>query len=122
LDDFGSGYSSLNYLRRLPISTLKVDREFVQDLPTDENGTKMLKGIQALARTIGLEMLVEGIETEAQLECLQTLGCERAQGFLLSRPVAAEVLTERLLKGRFGSLFDRLKTSPLTPATGLIFS
>lgn len=122
LDDFGSGYSSLNYLRRLPISTLKVDREFVQDLPADEEGTKMIKGIQALARTVGLELLVEGVETEAQLGCLQALGCERAQGFLLSRPVTADVLSARLLKGKFGSLFDRLKTQTSTPTAGLIFS
>jgi len=122
LDDFGSGYSSLNYLRRLPISTLKVDREFIKDLPSDMEGTRMLRGIQALARTIGLEVLVEGVETEAQLQCLQLLGCERAQGFLLSRPVTADVLTARLIKGKFGSLFDRLKTLPLSPASGLILS
>jgi len=82
----------------------------------------MLRGIQALARTIGLEVLVEGVETEAQLQCLQLLGCERAQGFLLSRPVTADVLTARLIKGKFGSLFDRLKTLPLSPASGLILS
>lgn len=108
LDDFGSGYSSLGYLRSFPITTLKIDRLFLQDVPANPDCSAMLRGLKALASSLGLQLLVEGVETAAQLECLQAFACERAQGFLLSRALPAEVLTSRLSKGRFETLFGRL--------------
>jgi EAL domain-containing protein (putative c-di-GMP-specific phosphodiesterase class I) len=108
LDDFGSGYSSLGYLRSFPITTLKIDRLFIQDVPVNPECSAMLRGLKALASSLGLQLLVEGVETAAQLECLQAFDCERAQGFLLSRALPAEVLTSRLTKGRFGTLFGGL--------------
>ncbi len=95
IDDFGTGYSSLAYLKRLPLDTLKIDRSFVADIPSHEGGTEIAAAIIALAHTLHLEVLAEGVETQAQLDFLKAHGCDNFQGFLISPGVSAEELTRR---------------------------
>jgi diguanylate cyclase (GGDEF)-like protein len=87
LDDFGTGYSSLSYLKRFPLDTLKIDRSFVSGLGTGQDDTALVATIVSMAGSLGLEVVAEGIETEEQLRRLRDLGCDRAQGFLLARPL-----------------------------------
>jgi diguanylate cyclase (GGDEF)-like protein/PAS domain S-box-containing protein len=92
IDDFGTGYSSLAYLRRLPKSRLKIDRSFVMDLEHDPNDAAVTQGIVALAHSLGLPTIAEGIETPAQFEMLKRFGCLEGQGYLYSPPLVAEEL------------------------------
>ncbi|HEV3198248.1 MAG TPA: EAL domain-containing protein [Bryobacteraceae bacterium] len=87
LDDFGSGYSSLDYLRRFPFDTLKVDRSFVSGLAAGHQSAEIVRAIAGLAQSLNMEMVAEGIETETQLEWLKDLGCRYGQGYWFSRPV-----------------------------------
>jgi EAL domain-containing protein (putative c-di-GMP-specific phosphodiesterase class I) len=92
VDDFGSGYSSLNYIRRLPIDVLKIDRAFIADIGESAEVAALTETILALARIIGVVVVAEGIETEAQLAEVTRLGCDLGQGYLFLRPVdAAEI-------------------------------
>ncbi|HEU6455990.1 MAG TPA: EAL domain-containing protein [Roseateles sp.] len=87
IDDFGTGYSSLSVLKTLPIDRLKIDQSFVRDLTADANDVAIVEAILGMSRTLGLQVIAEGVETEAQLSLLQQLGCEAGQGYLFSRPV-----------------------------------
>jgi EAL domain-containing protein (putative c-di-GMP-specific phosphodiesterase class I) len=87
IDDFGTGYSALTYLKSLPVDTLKIDKDFVVDLKTDSADLAILRQVVALADAFGLEVIAEGVETVAAAKALLDLGCHRAQGFLLSRPL-----------------------------------
>jgi diguanylate cyclase len=87
IDDFGTGYSALTYLKSLPVDTLKIDKEFVRDLGTDVADLAILRQVVALADAFGLDIIAEGVETAAAARALLDLGCHRAQGFLLSRPL-----------------------------------
>ena len=87
IDDFGTGYSSLNYLRRLPIDKIKVDQSFVKEMIVHADGTRIVSGIVGLAKSLRLQVIAEGVETEEQLELLRAHGCDQAQGFLFSRAV-----------------------------------
>jgi diguanylate cyclase (GGDEF)-like protein len=86
VDDFGTGYSSLGYLHRLPIDTLKIDRCFVAQIGEIASTVPIIQGMISLAHSIGQHVIVEGVETDAQLEILRNLGCDEVQGFLLGRP------------------------------------
>jgi EAL domain-containing protein (putative c-di-GMP-specific phosphodiesterase class I) len=89
IDDFGTGYSSISYLRRLPIDTVKVDPTIISDLAVDEAQVRFVGAILRLIEAAGLEAIVEGIETQAQLDLLAGMGCRYGQGYLLGRPVPA---------------------------------
>jgi EAL domain-containing protein (putative c-di-GMP-specific phosphodiesterase class I) len=89
LDDFGTGYSSLAYLSRLPIDRLKLDQSLLHRMTTDRKSLIIIRSILALAADLGIEVLAEGIETEGQLAMISDLGCPRAQGHLLARPMPA---------------------------------
>ena len=93
IDDFGTGYSSLSYLRRYSIDTLKIDRSFVRDVPGDADDSALASAIIVLAQSLHLDVIAEGVETEAQREFLHERGCQVMQGYLFSRPVpAADIL------------------------------
>jgi len=99
IDDFGTGYSSLSYLHRFPIDTLKVDRSFVSTMEDGSENGEIVRTVIALAKTLGMDVVAEGIETIHQLHQLQILGCEYGQGYLFSRPVPS-VEAEKLLENK----------------------
>ncbi len=90
IDDFGSGYSNLGYLKKLPVSTLKIDRVFVRDLPDDNEDAAITRAIVALGHSLNLRVLAEGVETEAQRDFLVIHGCDMQQGYLLAKPQPLE--------------------------------
>lgn len=90
IDDFGTGYSTLRYLGKLPIDTLKIDRTFIMHVPESRTDTEILKAIFYLAKSLGLNVLAEGIENEAQLQFLREQSCNEGQGFLLAKPLSAD--------------------------------
>lgn len=98
IDDFGTGYSSLSYLRRLPITTLKVDRSFVSEAPTNADTGAIAATIIAMGRQLGLKVVAEGIETEEQLEFLRAHHCDEMQGYYFSRPLPTGDLESRFLR------------------------
>ena len=99
IDDFGAGYSSLSYLKRFPLDTLKIDRAFIQGLPADRDDAAITTAIVRLAKSLNLITVAEGVETEAQRAFLLAEGCDRLQGFLWSRPLPATELEALLRQG-----------------------
>ena len=96
MDDFGTGYSSLAYLKRLPLNTLKIDRSFIQNTSPAPYDMEVVKAIIAMAHTLGMQVITEGVETQEQYEMLKQYGCDYAQGFLLGHPVPIAQLREVL--------------------------
>src|SRR5665811_797805 len=100
VDDYGTGYSSLSYLRDLPVDELKLDRSFVFPMADDARAAALVASTIDLAHSLGLRMVAEGVETEVAYADLKRLGCDQAQGFLLSRPVPAATLDHWLRNRR----------------------
>jgi|GEM_PF-861563 len=90
LDDFGTGYSSLSYLKRFSLDTVKIDKSFIRDMSADNSDRALVNAIVTMAGSLGLHVIAEGIETQAQLDILRRMGCAYGQGYLFSRPVKAE--------------------------------
>ncbi len=98
IDDFGTGYSSLHYLKNLPVDILKIDRSFIKEIEINPDDKPIVKGIIALADSLGLTTIAEGVENEQQRKIINELGCDTIQGYLISRPLPREEFEERYLK------------------------
>ena len=92
IDDFGSGYSSLAYLRKLPATELKIDRGFVLDLEHSEEARTIAEAVVNLAQALNMKVVAEGVETDGQYQILRRLGCDQVQGFLFAKPMTAKAL------------------------------
>jgi diguanylate cyclase (GGDEF)-like protein len=106
IDDFGTGYSSMSYLKKLPVSELKIDRSFVMDLPQNEDNAVLIQSAVDLGHNLGLNVVAEGVEDEVTLQRLREMGCDLAQGYHISRPASAE------------ALHDWMQANVLTPHHG----
>ena len=113
LDDFGSGYSNLGYLQKFPLDKLKIDRGFVAELGQSANGGVIIQAIVALGRALGLDVLVEGVETEEQRVLLRLAGCDEMQGFLFAKPAPAKVI-DGLMAHPSRKVAGRAVPEPLT--------
>jgi EAL domain-containing protein (putative c-di-GMP-specific phosphodiesterase class I) len=101
IDDFGTGYSSLSYLTRFKIENLKVDKSFIMDIKVDINNAEITKAIIAMAHSLNLKVIAEGVETREQMEFLKIHNCDMLQGYLFSRPLPADEITRLLNKGPY---------------------
>ncbi|MGV7206590.1 putative bifunctional diguanylate cyclase/phosphodiesterase [Oxalobacteraceae bacterium A2-2] len=104
IDDFGTGYSSLAYLKRFPISVLKIDRAFIRDLPESTKDSAICNAVLDLAKHLGLSVVAEGVETEPQLHYLEQRGCQYIQGYLTGKPMAANVAMAALKDSTYAHL------------------
>jgi len=100
IDDFGTGYSSLSYLKRFPVDYVKIDQSFIRGLGEGSEDAAITRAIIAMAHSLELKVVAEGVENQEQLDFLKAQGCDEVQGYLISRPVAAQELM-RLLRNGF---------------------
>ena len=100
IDDFGTGFSSLAYLKRFPLDALKIDRTFVRDLTVDSDDGEIALAIIGLAHNLKLRVVAEGVETEAQMNFLRSHGCDEMQGYYFARPLSIEDCTRALIENR----------------------
>ena len=98
LDDYGTGYSCLAYLKRFPLDHLKIDRSFVEGIPADRDDETIVQATIVMARQLGLKVVAEGVETEAQRTFLKAFGCDEIQGYLYARPMTADDVVGHLTK------------------------
>ena len=112
LDDFGTGFSSIGYLRQFPFDWLKIDKSFVAELGTNSTANALIQSMIALGDALDIAVVVEGIETSEQLKLLRLLQCEYVQGFHLAKPMGASDITEML------SRLDQSRRLPLASAEG----
>ena len=102
VDDFGTGYSSLSYLRKFPVDALKIDQSFIREIRTTGDDTVIVTAIIAMARSLKLRVIAEGVETAEEAAFLRSHQCEEAQGYFFSRPVPADQFATLLIDGRQG--------------------
>jgi EAL domain-containing protein (putative c-di-GMP-specific phosphodiesterase class I) len=116
VDDFGTGHSSLAYMKRFPVSTLKIDRSFIAGLPDEPNDVAIVRAVIAMAEGLGVRVIAEGVETRPQLEHLAAQGCHEVQGFLISRPVEAATF-QALMHYSLDELSVSGMGAPCTPSS-----
>lgn len=102
IDDFGTGYSSLSYLKRLPVDYVKIDQAFIRGLDEAQEDVVITQAIIAMAHSLGLQVVAEGVETAGQMAILKAQGCDEIQGYLISRPVPAQEMVQLLIRDQRG--------------------
>jgi len=103
LDDFGTGYSSLSYLKRFPIDTLKIDQSFVRDITTDADDASIVSAVISMGKSLRMQVVAEGVETQEQLAFLREQSCLYGQGYYFSQPLVAEEITQLLGRSVVGT-------------------
>ncbi len=123
IDDFGTGFSSLSHLKRLVVDSLKIDRSFIRDVTSDSTDAALVGAVIAMAQSMDLHVVAEGVETQAQLDYLRNLQCDIAQGYLLGHPVSAKEAGEWLKSGAQALTPEGKPTKPRkSKVTGLVAS
>ncbi len=100
IDDFGTGYSSLSYLKKLPVNKLKIDRSFIKDIPENEDDKALVSAILSMAKSMNLDVIAEGVETEEQRLFLEAQGCYKIQGYLFAKPMSASDIEKKYIKNK----------------------
>ena len=126
IDDFGTGYSSLSYLKRFKVYKIKIDQGFVRDITDDPDDKAIVGAIISMARSLGIQTIAEGVETEAQLDYLREEGCNEVQGYLFSKPMTADTfesyITEAASNAFVTSRFSTGRIAPKRESTGTVMA